>query len=218
MRLSTLWKVDREITADGRNPIAEEVARRWRHDPASVRFFRSSANFVYTLGADRGYFLRFAHESERSRDAIEAELRLLSLLAQTDAPVAVPVASRAGKLVETVATGSGTFHACVFPARPGRQLEFDALDLSQFGSWGLALGGLHAAMSSCVDAPLAGRPSWNERMRSRRPRARSPPVRARRASRHEQELRPCPRRLRARQCLLERRSDRGNRRLRRLRS
>ena len=68
MRLSTLWKVDSTIDADGRSPVADRIVERWTHDPGSARFVRSSANFVYHLTRDGArQFLRFADSGERRR-------------------------------------------------------------------------------------------------------------------------------------------------------
>ena len=78
MRLSTMWKVDGTIDADGSSPVARRILERWSHDRGSVRFFRSSANFVYVFRAgDKHHFLRFADGSERSREAVEAQVELL---------------------------------------------------------------------------------------------------------------------------------------------
>ncbi len=145
MRLSTIWSVDRTIDATGRSPVAEKIAARWAHDPASVRFFRSSANFLYIFRHDgKRRFLRFAHSSERRRESIEAEIALVDWLAGEGLAVVRPVRSRHGRFVESVATGLGTFHAVVFDALDGSQFEIDELDDIGFRAWGAALGQLHA--------------------------------------------------------------------------
>jgi Ser/Thr protein kinase RdoA (MazF antagonist) len=152
MRLSTMWKVDRATTPDGRNPIAEELAEYWEHEPRSVRFFRSSANFVYTIVAGDRHFLRFADTRERSRPAIEAELELLKSLARNGLGVAAPVPSRRGNIVETVTTSSGTYHACVFPALPGTELELARLGLPQRSEVGERPSG------ACMPSSIGWRP------------------------------------------------------------
>jgi Ser/Thr protein kinase RdoA (MazF antagonist) len=164
MRLSTMWRVDRAVTRDGRNPVAGEIARRWKHRSGSVRFFRSSANFVYSLRANGPCFLRFADETERSRTTIEAEVDLLNRLAGAGVPVARPVPSLLGNLVETVSTDRGTYNACVFPALSGAQHEIEALDPAQFRSWGAALGRLHAAIHTYPNSRSSAHPSWEDRL------------------------------------------------------
>ena len=78
MRLSTMWTVDRTIDASGSSPVATQILAAWRHDPGSLQFFRSSANFLYVFShGGRRYFLRFTDRSERSRNLVEAEVALL---------------------------------------------------------------------------------------------------------------------------------------------
>lgn len=165
MRLSTMRKVDQTIDANGRSPIADEVARPWTPDPGWPRFFRASANFVFGLQRQGELgFLRFADSSERRRDVIEAEVRLVDWLASDGLPVARPLLSDCGNHMESVETGSGTFHAVLLGALKGDQLEIKNLDLAHFRAWGAALGGLHAAMRRYSDGELTARPSWNDHL------------------------------------------------------
>ncbi len=165
MRLSTMWKVDGTIDADGSSPVARRILERWSHDRGSARFFRSSANFVYVFRAgDKHHFLRFADGSERGREAVEAQVELLGWLAAAGIDVAVPVPSRGGNLVETVEADRGTFHAAVFPALEGEQLETGDLDGSGFRRWGAALGGLHSAMGQYSGPRTFAPPTWRDHL------------------------------------------------------
>jgi len=156
-------RVDSTVRADGSSPVAEQILERWAHDRGSIRFFRSSANFIYRFREqDRGYFLRFADASERSRDTIDVEMMILDALAQAGIVIATPVVSKQGNAVETIDTEWGTFHAVVFSALEGMQYEFDDLTESGFRQWGTALGKLHAAMSNLADKPA--RPSWRDHL------------------------------------------------------
>lgn len=167
MRLSTMWKVDSTIDAKGSSPIAERILECWAYDSGSIGFFRSSANFVYVFEIDgKRHFLRFADSSERTREAIEAEVDLLRWLAGTGISVACPVASADGNLVETVESGWGTFHAVVSPALDGAQFEIEELDHSGFRRWGAALGALHAALERYPRAGSAKRPTWRHHLES----------------------------------------------------
>ena len=47
MKLSTMRTVDSTVDTHGGSPIAEQILTSWDHEQGSVRFFRSSANFVY---------------------------------------------------------------------------------------------------------------------------------------------------------------------------
>lgn len=165
MRLSTMWKVDSIVEPSGSSPVAERILERWACDSGSIRFFRSSANFVYVFQINgKRHFLRFADSSERGREAIEAEVDLLQWLAGTGIPVACPVASMGGNLVETVETRWGTFHAAVAPALEGEQFEIEDLDDTGFRRWGAALGGLHAALERYPGTGSAKRPTWRDHL------------------------------------------------------
>ena len=146
MRLSTMLRVDGATSAEGRNPVAEAALEHWRHDAGSLRFFRSSANFVHVFRVDGAlHFLRLAEESERRREAIEDELALLRVLAVRGLPVAIPCESDRGRSIEMLATPLGVFHACAFAALPGEQWdEDDELSADRLLMWGEALGRLHA--------------------------------------------------------------------------
>lgn len=161
MRLSTMLKVDSTVGDDGSSPVAEQILERWSCDGGSVQFFRSSANFIYRLqDQDSMRYLRFADASERSREAIEAEMVILEAVTRAGIPIAAPVASKRDNTVETVDTEWGTFHAVVFSALKGQQHELHDLSESGFRQWGETLGRLHAATSAI--APLRARPTWSD--------------------------------------------------------
>src|SRR5215212_4741508 len=129
MRLSVMWNVDRTIDAHGSSPVAEQILECWPHDPGSVRFFRSSANFLHVLRYEgKRRFLRLVDSSERRRTTIDAEIALVEWLAHQGLAVVRPVRSRNERFVETVASDWGTFHAVVFEALEGAQLGLDELD------------------------------------------------------------------------------------------
>lgn len=165
MRLTTLWKVDGEIDVDGRSRIANELAQAWPHD-APPRFFRSSTNFVYGFRrAGAPHFLRFAHDSERSREQIAAELELLSRLRSAGLPVAEPVAASAGEFVVSAETRLGRFHAVAFRRANGNQLQAKELDADHLRRWGATLGRLHAHLKNDQSLPALARPSWQDDLR-----------------------------------------------------
>lgn len=163
MRLSTLWMVERLVDSVGRNHVADQILANWEHDDDSLRFVRSSANFVcrFTHDGERR-FLRFAASSERERDAIAAEVHLLTWLTRVGLPVNHPIVAKTGRFVETVETDAGTFHAVVFAGLPGSHLAFGDLTLSQFRAWGAALGQLHLAMKKYPQRHALSRSSWRE--------------------------------------------------------
>jgi Ser/Thr protein kinase RdoA (MazF antagonist) len=167
MRLSTLCTVDRTVDAQGGSPIAAQIAARWEHDEGSVRFFRSSANFVYRFQrAGRPFYLRFADSSERTRDMVDAEVDILQSVASRGMTVTTPIPSSQRHLVETVRTELGTFHAVVFGGMDGALLEIDDLDARQFMEWGAALGRLHSTLEGCAPAAAASRRTWRDHLES----------------------------------------------------
>jgi Ser/Thr protein kinase RdoA (MazF antagonist) len=165
MKLSKMRTVDSTVDTHGGSPIAEQILTPWDHEQGSVRFFRSSANFVYRFRqGGKPCFLRFAATSERTRDTIEAEIDILQWVAKRGMTVTSPLPSRNGNFVETVATDLGIFHAVVFAGLEGAQLDIEDLDDSQFGEWGAALGKLHSAVQSYAGSALSARGTWRDRL------------------------------------------------------
>jgi Ser/Thr protein kinase RdoA (MazF antagonist) len=165
MKLRTLLMVDSTVDIHGSSPIAEQILTPWDYDQGSVRFFRSSANFVYHFrhGGNR-CFLRFAASSERTRATIEAEIDILLWLARKGLTVTTPLPSKNGSFVETVVTDLGIFHAVVFAGLEGSQLDSEDLDDAQFGEWGAALGKLHVALQSYAGSTLSVRGTWRDHL------------------------------------------------------
>jgi Ser/Thr protein kinase RdoA (MazF antagonist) len=165
MKLSTMLAVDRAVDRHGKSLIAEQLLNPWEHDRDSVTFFRASANFIYLFHkAGKRFFLRFAADSERTREAIEAEIDILQWVAARGITVTPPIESRNGNFVETVETDLGTFHGVVFGGLDGSQLEFENLDEDHFWQWGAALGMLHSALKKYTGPGLSLRSTWRDHL------------------------------------------------------
>ena len=82
---------------DRHSPIANEIAARWLGPDTDVTHFRSSANFVFSVAAEKSYSLRFSHENERDILHIESELGAIEYLAERGIRVARPVVSSASR-------------------------------------------------------------------------------------------------------------------------
>jgi Ser/Thr protein kinase RdoA (MazF antagonist) len=160
MNLSTMGTVVSTLDDDRASPIANEIASRWHHDAGSVRFFRASANFLFTFEhAAAKYMLRFVDAAERSAELIRAELDFVNYLASKRISTPTPVRSAAGNWVETVSTAQGSWNAAVFEHLEGESFELDTLEPAQALRWGETLGKLHAASRGYV---AAQRPSWHD--------------------------------------------------------
>ncbi|QYR21186.1 phosphotransferase [Paenibacillus sp. sptzw28] len=165
MKLSTMKKVMDTVDADWRSPLADQIAAPWGYDPGSVLCLRCSANFVFVLRKEgRLYFLRFNDACERELSQVESEIGLLLYLRDQPVRTAQPVPSRSGKYVETVHTEVGTYHAVLFEALPGDQLEIEDLNAAQFRNWGSALGRLHHILKSIPESFRRSRLSSRDRL------------------------------------------------------
>jgi Ser/Thr protein kinase RdoA (MazF antagonist) len=146
MKLSLMQRVVATLNDQYESPIADTIVTFWTHDQHHARYFRASANFIFTFTLHgQPSILRFAHASERTVEAIEAELAFLHHLVALGALVALPKRSLSGQYVESVSTPLGVFHAVAFERLPGEKFDVRGLSLDQFTRWGCALGALHQA-------------------------------------------------------------------------
>jgi Ser/Thr protein kinase RdoA (MazF antagonist) len=126
----------------------------WEHDePAPQLFdrFRISANAIYPFRrAGCTCFLRCAPASEKSVEAVTAEIDFVGFLLGNGYRAPRPIAARDGREVVCAETPWGSWIATAFEAVPGRQLEDLPLDDPLLRGWGAHLGKLHA-LSSCYD-------------------------------------------------------------------
>jgi Ser/Thr protein kinase RdoA (MazF antagonist) len=163
MKLSLMRAVVDTLNDTYESPIADAMLAAWAHDQGRARYFRASANFIFVFKRE-GYphILRFTHASERTADAIHAELAYLHHLAAHRLPVALPISSLSGRSVESISTTLGVCHAVVFELLPGEQFDVSGLSLAQFTRWGSALGALHQAAEGYGGA---GRPTIHDHLR-----------------------------------------------------
>jgi Ser/Thr protein kinase RdoA (MazF antagonist) len=122
-------------------------------------------------GGPRG--LELLHETERSTEHIEAELRYISGLIDRGINANVPVPSLSRNLVESVDTGLGVFHAVLFEKVPGVHIESQNLDANGFKLWGQALARVHAAGEG---QEVSGAPSWSDHLNAIMSIAKNTPI------------------------------------------
>lgn len=160
MQLGLMKRFFDTVTPDWRSPLLDEIAAPWFDGPVPVYIRRASANFVAYLETPAGKFvLRFNHATERTPAQVAGELAWLTQLAGRGVRAAQPLASRAGRLVESVPTALGLFHAALFERLPGEHLEFETLDLAGFARWGQVVGTLHRGGQGL---PAEGRACWSD--------------------------------------------------------
>jgi len=81
-------------------------------------------NMVYSFEKNgEKYVLRIAHSLHNSFDNIKAELEFIDYLAKNDAPVAVPIQSQSGNLVELLADKEPCFIATAFKFAKGERAK-----------------------------------------------------------------------------------------------
>jgi Ser/Thr protein kinase RdoA (MazF antagonist) len=176
MKLSTLWKLDQTFSHDRTSPIADAIASRWKHDPGSIRFYRSSANHIVTLTIDgERTFLRFAAASERRLDTIKNELAIIEHVRQRGVDAVRPVASLNGRFVESVETPIGTYHAVLFAGIPGQHKDPDTIAPAEAFAWGATAGRLHNDLASVPSQYNLKPPAWTTMIEAAK--AASPGVR-----------------------------------------
>jgi Ser/Thr protein kinase RdoA (MazF antagonist) len=141
MRLGEIHRHSLTVDGSRRSPVADLAAAAWGYPAGAARFRRSSASHVFAVGDS--FYLRLIPATHRSRAAVVAVADLVCTLAGRELPVAPPVPSRSGALVETVATPLGGMHATLVTAAPGRQIDVEELDPLRAAAWGAALARLH---------------------------------------------------------------------------
>ncbi|KAF0195725.1 MAG: hypothetical protein FD169_1213 [Bacillota bacterium] len=126
---------------------ALSILSRWNYDesqPALMERFRISSNAVYAFTHEGViHFLRFAHEEEKSREQILAELEFLRYLNANGYPCLRPVVSKYGNEVEVVDTPAGRYYATVFLGVPGKSLGNQPITADMLYGWGKQMGLLH---------------------------------------------------------------------------
>jgi len=150
LALSEIAGLAATLCEDGRSEVADAVAAAWGLAGGAARFWRSSASHVFAVHEPPAY-LRFVPETQPTRRRMEAVATLMHSLG---IGVAQPLASRSGRLVETVATARGPMVAMLVTAARGAAVDGEDLTPARARAWGAALARLHR------DAADPGLPEW----------------------------------------------------------
>lgn len=145
--------------------FARTAAPLWDVQPEALRHVADRGNSVWFC--DDGAFprvLRLTDPAHRSIDECRAELEYLMHLHAEEVPVAPPIASREGNLLEPIELNGDTRAASVFCYAPGIEVHRDTPHWTQpfFQAWGHALGQLHAASSRFQPRSPARRWHWRD--------------------------------------------------------
>jgi Ser/Thr protein kinase RdoA (MazF antagonist) len=152
IRLKLMKEWFNRVDEERRSPLADRIAAPWFDSDASVRCGSASSNIVCRVtAAGRTYYLRFNHESERTRDYYAAEMAFMAHLAARGVRVACPVPSKAGALVECVPTELGLFYAVLLQAAPGTNPALLEMDEPSLRVWGRTMADLHSASGGYED-------------------------------------------------------------------
>ncbi|GAB7190030.1 phosphotransferase enzyme family protein [Kineococcus sp. NUM-3379] len=157
--LAEIHRLARTVDDDWRSPVADAAAAAWGHPAGTARWWRSSAGHVFVLpereGRPRAY-LRLRPAERVGAGRVHAVAALTRGLHGRGVPVAPPLPSRGGNLVETVATDLGVVHVTCVEAAPGEQLDAGGISPAQAHAWGAALATVHReAAGVVVELPRA---------------------------------------------------------------
>lgn len=167
MDVQILRHIVDEVEQGALPDVAQAAVMRWygHRELRSLSYVRSSANHLFRfLYEGHPRFLRLAHEAERRRSFIEAELAFVQHVAGMGLAVARPLQSANGRLIENVPGKGQRYWAVVFEGLHGSQLELDQLDEAKYRAWGRALALVHCASQTFPAHPA--RPDWRNEMRA----------------------------------------------------
>jgi len=165
MKLSTMKKVVDTLTKEWKSPIADQVLENWNHDPDSLVYVRSSANFVFKFKENGQLrYLRFNSMDERSLEETENEMEILYFLNEKNPDIVKPILSNNNRYVEVVKTEIDDYIAVVFEGYDGKMYEVENLNEEQFYVWGQTLGKLHKSMDQIPVGLIAKRKTWKDHL------------------------------------------------------
>ncbi|HLV08640.1 MAG TPA: phosphotransferase [Halanaerobiales bacterium] len=165
MKLSTMKTIVDTVDEEWNSSFGEKIAGLWDYDEGTVKYFRSSANFIFIFRREgEDYYLRFNRSDEREKDSIEEEIRLLNYLNDVTSNIVKPIKSINNKYIESVKTDLGEYYAVVFKGLKGKQYEIEDIDTEQYYIWGKALGNLHKLINTIPKDMTIKRNSWKDHL------------------------------------------------------
>jgi len=124
--------------------IVTALARRWGADASPASCISRGANAVYRCESGAGrFYLRITSPGARSLELVAAAIDWQRYLHERGAPVAEPVPSADGHLIEVVSESGRPFFATVTREVQGDRIDFT--NLPQITAWATAIGRIHEA-------------------------------------------------------------------------
>lgn len=156
--------MERRIEERYTDGIVREAAHLYGIGRDGLRPLQASESFVYAFerGA-QGCILRIGHSLRRSEAMVQGELDRIAHLAAGGIPVAEPIRSQRGNLVEAVEDGrGGDFLVTAFRAAQGRPLS-DVWSPDLYTAFGRLLGRMHASAAGYEPSHASWRrPAWDD--------------------------------------------------------
>ncbi len=152
------------IFEERREGILAQVGGLWGVEVDKIVTLGGFESYVFEAPYNgQGHILRLTHSLHRTVEQVEGELDWVRFLAERRVPVAGPVESKAGRLVEVIDLGESFFTAALFEKAPGRRPTAADFGDDFYRTWGEMAGRLHAATRIYVpEKPDGGRYHWYE--------------------------------------------------------
>ena len=132
--------VDEHLLAEG--------AEKFGIDPDSFKWLGGTDGAVYRCRiASRAYVMKFVPSEQQSEGPYLEKIAYARFLGENGVPIALPVESHEGKLVECAGSGDRTYLVTVMPMADGRHPQPRNLyDWNErlFLAWGQVMGRMHA--------------------------------------------------------------------------
>jgi len=177
--LANKFSNDREAYTSAKTNFVNSILKLAEQEPSSEHlnaaqsyweltkfpiFHRYLANHIYFTASFSGdLVLRLTPADHRTKSEVVAEISFMDYLARKDFPLAIPVLSKNGLLVEEISFGNNIFFATAFKKIEGaRATDEESLEPNFLFKWGAYLAQLHvhSIVFENTEASQHRRPEW----------------------------------------------------------
>lgn len=153
----------------GRDVVAHEALRRWAPSQMAIEHVSDGASFTYRFASPDGRrYLRLTPPGWRSEAEVRGELAFIQHLDARGIPLARPVPSLEGELLETVESSRGPCIAVAFEEVRGTSSDDRLWSLEQSREAGRLMARAHLAMYDFALPKGTARLSWRDEFRGSR--------------------------------------------------